>query len=251
MTTPPDQEHSKLSITEHLEELRRRLTRIAIIFICGFGACYGFSEYIFNYLRAPILPYLPENDRALHFTGVFEKFMAHVKVSFLAGIILTSPLWLYQVWKFIAPGLYLKEKKFAMSFIVSGVVLFTGGAAFAYYVVLPFAFKFLLQFGGETDKPMITITEYLDFILKFFLAFGATFEMPVILTFLGMMGLIDHKFLAQNRRWAIVIMAVVSAIITPPDAVSMLALLVPLLVLFEISVLLVRIFGKPTGLTES
>ena len=237
----------EVSMTEHLSELRIRLIWIAWILFGGFAACYGFSEKIFDFLRAPILPYLPENDKGLHFTGVFEKFMAHVKVSFLAGVVLTSPLWLYQVWKFIAPGLYAKEKKYSMGFVFSGIFLFVGGAAFSYYVVFPFAFKFLLTFGGETDKPIITISEYLDFIFKFFLAFGITFELPVILTFLGMMGLIDHKFLSKNRRWAVVIMAVVAAVITPPDAISMLSLLLPLIFLYEISVVLVRLLGVKTS----
>ena len=163
---------AELSMTEHLGELRIRLIWVAWILLGGFGACYGFSEYIFNFLRAPIVPFLPANDKGLHFTGVFEKFMAHVKVSFLAGVIITSPLWLYQVWKFIAPALYVKRKKYAGAFIFSGIFLFLGGSAFAYYIVFPFAFKFLLTFGGEVDKPIITITEYLDFVFKFFLAFG-------------------------------------------------------------------------------
>jgi sec-independent protein translocase protein TatC len=240
---------AELSMTEHLAELRVRLIWVAWILLAGFGACYGFSEYIFNFLRAPIVPFLPANDKGLHFTGVFEKFMAHVKVSFLAGVLITSPLWLFQVWKFIAPALYIKEKKYAGAFVFSGIFLFLSGSAFAYYIVFPFAFKFLLTFGGEVDKPIITIKEYLDFVFKFFLAFGLTFELPVVLTFLGIMGLIDHKFLSKNRRWAIVIMAVVAAVITPPDAISMLSLLAPLVLLYEISVILVRIFGKPTGLT--
>ena len=242
------EDFEKQTVTEHLEDLRTRLIAVAWILLGGFSVSYGFSEYIFNFLRAPILPFLPDNDKGLHFTGVFEKFMAHVKVSFLAGVILTSPLWLFQIWKFIAPGLYNREKKMAVSFILAGITLFVGGSAFAYYVVFPMAFRFLINFGGTTDKPMITINEYLDFVLKFFLAFGVTFEIPVILTFLGIMGLIDDKFLRKNRRWAIVILAVISAIVTPPDVVSMLALLVPLILLYEVSVLLVKIFGKPTGL---
>lgn len=233
------------TLTEHLAELRVRLIWVAWILLGGFGACYSFSEYLFDFLRKPILPFLPENDKGLHFTGVFEKFMAHMKVSFMAGVILTCPFWLWQVWRFIAPGLYSKEKKLAFGFIGSGIVLFTAGSAFAYYVVFPFAFKFLLTFGGNTDKPIITINEYLDFVFKFFLAFGVTFEMPVILTFMGMLGIIDHKFLSKYRRYAILLLAVVAAIITPPDLISMLSLFVPLLLLYEVSVILVRILGKP------
>jgi sec-independent protein translocase protein TatC len=230
----------EMTITEHLEELRSRLIKLAYILLGGFAACYFFSEQIFNFLRDPILPYLPATDRSLHFTGVFEKFVAHVKVSFIAGVILTSPLWMYQVWGFIAPGLYAREKKYALSFIVSGVGLFVAGAAFAYKLVFPMAFKFLLGFAGEADKPMITIKEYVDFVFKSFLAFGLAFEMPVVLTFLGIMGVIDSKFLSTHRRWAILIMAIVSAVVTPPDALSMLALLLPMVGLYELSIILVR-----------
>lgn len=236
----------KQPLTEHLAELRFRLIRIVFILFLGFGACYGFSEKIFEVIRAPILPYLPAGAQGLHYVGVFEKFMAHLKVSFLAGVFLTAPLWLFQVWRFIAPGLYAKEKKYVVGFIFSGVVLFLSGGAFAYYFVLPLAFKFLISFGGSTDIPIITINEYLEFIIKFFLGFGLTFELPVLLTFLGMMGVIDHTFLKKNRRWAILVMAVVAAVVTPPDAISMLALLAPLIVLYEIGILLVKVFAPKT-----
>ena len=230
----------RASLIEHLVELRTRVIRSLWIVMLGFGACYGFNEPIFNFLRAPIEKFLPTGG--LIYTGVMENFMAHVKVSFMAAILLTSPFWLWQVWKFIAPGLYSHERRYAMGFLASAVSLFTGGAAFAYYLACPMAFKFLFTFGGTNDKPMITIDNYLDFMLKLVLAFGASFELPVILVFLGMMGIVDHKMLSENRRYAIVVIAVISAIITPPDAVSMLSLMAPLWFLFEVSVLLVRFF---------
>lgn len=238
----------KLPLTDHLAELRKRIIYVAAILFGGFAACYGFSEKIFDVIRAPIVPYLPAGIKGLHYTGVFEKFIAHIKVSFLAGVFLSSPLWLYQVWKFISPGLYSKEKKYALGFVVSGMGLFTSGALFSYFIVLPFAFKFLFSYGGTTDQPLITINEYLDFILKCFLGFGVMFELPVVLTFLGMMGVVDAPFLRRNRRWAVLFMAIASAIITPPDAVSMLALLIPLWVLYEISIWLVKFFEpKPVS----
>ncbi|MCC6276919.1 MAG: twin-arginine translocase subunit TatC [Oligoflexia bacterium] len=232
-----------MSITEHLGELRTRLINVAWILVLGFLAAYFFSERIFDFIRGPIVPYLPAGTTGLYFTSPIEKFMAHVKVSFLGGCIITSPLWLYQVWAFIAPGLYRKERSFATGFMFSGVTLFVGGCAFAYYLVLPLAFKFLLGFGGTTDAPMITIGEYLDFIIKFFLAFGFSFEMPVVIVFLGLMGLVTSEQLRKGRRWAVVIIALVSAVVTPPDAVSMLALMIPLVGLYEVSIVLVRIFA--------
>jgi sec-independent protein translocase protein TatC len=245
--TQAPQKEERMALVEHLGELRQRLIRVAYILFGGFVLCWSVSDHIFNFLRAPILKFMPPGTTGLHYTAVLEKFMAHVKVSFLAGVTLTAPLWLYQVWRFIAPGLYAREKKYAASFIFSGMAFFLGGAAFAYYLALPAAFKFLLSFGGDADKPIITITEYLDFVLKFVLAFGATFEMPVVLTFLGLMGIIDQAFLRKYRRYAILVMAVVSAIVTPPDAISMLALLFPLMALYELSVFVVGAVAKPSA----
>lgn len=237
-------DQDKQPLYDHLADLRARIIRILIILLIGFAACYGFSEKIFNVLRAPMMPYLPAGTTGLYYTGVFEKFIAHLKVSFLAGVFLTAPFWLYQIWRFIAPGLYAREKKYITGFLFSGVLLFIGGALFAYLIALPFAFKFLLSYGGDADKPLITISEYLDFTLKCYLGFGVMFELPVVLSFLGMMGVIDAQFLRKNRRWAILFIAVAAAIITPPDAISMMALLVPLWFLYEISIFIVGMLSN-------
>jgi sec-independent protein translocase protein TatC len=184
----------------------------------------------------------------LVYTGIVDKFTAHIKVSIMAGVILTSPLWFYQVWMFVAPGLYRGEKKYAFLFLFSGVGLFITGVLFVYFVVFPFAFEFLFHFGGSTDKPMITIEEYLSFFVLTTLMFGTCFEMPLILTILGMMGLVNAKFLREKRRFAVVILAVISAIITPPDLLSMLFMLGPMLLLYEISILLVAQVEKKKSL---
>jgi sec-independent protein translocase protein TatC len=237
-------EKSTMSMTDHLSELRFRLIRIAWVLVLGFFAAYVFSEKLFDFIRAPIMPFMPKTSTGLFFTSPIEKFMAHVKVSFFAGCILSSPLWLYQIWAFIAPGLYRREKRYAISFLFFGIGLFVGGIAFAYFIILPVAFSFLLGFGGTTDSPMITISEYLDFILKFFLAFGFSFEMPLILVFLGLMGLISTDQLRAGRRWAVVIIAVISAVATPPDAMSMVALMVPLVALYEASIWILMLLKK-------
>lgn len=149
------------TLVEHLTELRTRIIYVFLGVFVGFLASWMFSERIFDIVRVPIEPYLPTGG--LVFTAPMDKFMAHIKVSLLSGVILSSPYWIYQIWKFIAPGLYQNEKKFGYFFIFFGSTLFLTGAAFVYYVVYPMAFKFLMTFGGEADKPMITINEYLSF----------------------------------------------------------------------------------------
>lgn len=230
------------TLIEHLVELRTRLIYCAYGVLIGFGVCYGFSEYLFNIIRAPISPYLPQGG--LIFTGPMDKFISHIKVSFVAGLILSCPFWLYQVWLFVAPALYKREKKYAMSFITVGSGLFILGILFNYFVVLPMAFKFLMTYGGDIDKPMISIEQYLSFVTHMSVAFGVSFEMPLIISTLGMLGIVSHQFLKEKRRYAIMTISVISAVITPPDLLSMVLMLVPMAVLYEISVIFVGIFEK-------
>lgn len=230
------------SLYEHLGELRSRLINCAYILVVATGLCYGFSEKIFNFVRSPITPYLPSGG--LIYTGPMDKFIAHLKLSFVCGILISCPFWLYQVWKFIAPGLYSKERKYTMGFIFSGTALFLLGALFSYYVVLPMAFQFLMTFGGDIDKPMISIDQYMGFFTQMCLMFGVAFELPLVIIILGMLGIISQQFLRKNRRYAVMTIAVISAIITPPDLLSMVMMLAPMLILFESAVLIVGIFEK-------
>jgi sec-independent protein translocase protein TatC len=231
------------TLVEHLTELRTRLIWSILFVLLGFFACWAFSGEIFDIIRAPIQPYLSTDSKGLIFTAPMDKFMAHLKVSFLASIVLTCPLWLSQVWLFVAPGLYANEKKYVVGFIGFGTVLFLTGVSFVYFVVYPAAFSFLMSFGGETDVAMITISEYLSFFTTTTLVFGAAFEMPLVLTILGMMGVIDHHFLSRMRRYAMVLLAALSAMVTPPDVISMVLMLIPMVLLYESSVILVRVFG--------
>ncbi len=238
------------SLIDHLTELRSRLIRSIIIVIIGMIACWNFSDVIMSWIRMPIEPYLPAGG--LVFTGVMDKFMAHIKVSALSGLIITCPLWLFQVWKFIAPGLYEHERKYAVSFIGFGSVLFLGGVCFVYFLVYPIAFQFLMGFGGDIDKPMITIAEYLGFFLMTTLLFGVAFELPLILIILVLLGVIDVHFLKTKRRYAIVALAFLSAILTPPDIISMTMMLIPLMLLYEMAIWisLIILRGRPSAHPE-
>jgi len=236
---------------EHLVDLRTCIIRSAWIIIIGFAICVYFSDKIFDVIRAPIAPYLGGSGGGLVFTAPVDKFMSYLKVSFLAGALLTCPAWLYQVWLFVAPGLYKKEKKMAVYFIFFGSSLFALGVLFVYKIVYLMAFKYLLTFGSTVDRPMITITEYLSFFITTTLIFGLAFEMPLILAVLASLGVIDDKLLRAKRRLAYMIIAVIAAVITPPDAISMLSMLGPMFLLYEGSILIVAriVKGRSTAST--
>lgn len=241
-----DQKHQ--SLVEHLGELRIRLIHAALGIMVAGLLSYYFSEVLFNFIRGPILPYL--KNVGLVFTAPMDKFMAHIKVSLFSGVLVSSPYWFYQIWKFIAPGLYKKERDYALIFIGSALCLFLTGVGICYFAVLPVTFEFLLGFGGTVDQPMITISEYLSFFITLHLAFGLAFELPLILVVLGMFGIISQRFLKDKRRYAIVLMSVFAAIVTPsPDALTMLMLLVPLALLYELAVLLVGFFERKNQVT--
>lgn len=234
-------EDHQMSLVEHLTELRYRLILALMGIAVGVAIGIWQSELLLEVIRRPIVPYLGPNG-GLVFTGVMDKFMAHLKVGALGGVIITCPWWLYQLWKFISPGLYRNERKFAAVFILAGTLLFLMGVAFVYFMVYPAAFKYLLSIGGDVDKPMITIAEYLSFFATTTIMFGVSFELPLVLVLLAMAGVIDAPFLRRNRRIAVPGMALVAAFITPPDAVSMLMMLAPMWALYEISIIVIVYF---------
>lgn len=226
------------SLIEHLEELRARLIRAFLAVFVGVGVAWSQTDRIMDFIRRPIAPYLPQGG--LIFTGVMDKFMAHIKVAAMSGVIMSCPFWIHQLWKFVAPGLYKHERRYAVFFIFFGSMLFLTGVAFVYFFVYPAAFQFLMTFGGATDKPMISIAEYLSFFVTTTMMFGFAFELPLIITIMAMLGLIDSVFLKAKRRYAVVVLAMVAAILTPPDLISMIMMLVPLLLLYESSIWIVH-----------
>lgn len=241
-STQQESADRNMTLVEHLGELRVRLTRSAYAIFFGMSVSWAFSERIFAFLRKPIAQYLPSGG--LVFTAPMDKFMAHIKIAFVMGLLLSTPLWLYQVWSFIAPALYKREKKVAAGFIFFGTLQFALGLAFSYFIVLPMAFHFLMTFGGDVDKPMITIDHYLGFLTQTAIVFGLCFQMPVIISFLGMVGLVSQRFLKEKRRIAVVVITGLSAIAAPPDALSMILLLFPMWLMYEISIIIVGIFEK-------
>lgn len=242
--TKPKEEGGE-TFVHHLQELRKRLMYSLGFIAVAFGICWNFSTELFDIIRKPIAPFLDTASGGLVFTGVMDKFMAHLKVSFMAAIILSCPFWLYHAWKFIAPGLYSHEKKYGASFILAGSFLFISGVLFVYYFVYPTTFDFLMNFGGTTDKPLITIADYVSFFILTTLMFGLVFELPLVIVMLGILGIVDAKFLREKRRYAVVLLAVLAAIATPtPDMLSMAIMLMPLVGLYEVSIFFVDWFGK-------
>jgi sec-independent protein translocase protein TatC len=233
-----------LPFTAHLEELRRRIMICLAAIAVGFLACYIFKEQIFEFVSIPLIASLPDDASWMIFTGVTEAFFTYLKVSFLAGVLISLPVIFYQMWMFIAPGLYAKEKKVVVPFVVFSTLFFITGASFGYFVVFPFGFTFLLGFATDTIRPFPSIKEYLSFATKLLFAFGLVFEMPLITYFLSKVGILTHRTLSRNRRYFIVIAFLMSAALTPPDVVTQLLMAGPILILFETSVLIARIFGK-------
>lgn len=232
-------EEQQQSLIEHLGELRYRILMSLLGIAIGVALGIWQSELLLDVIRRPILPHLGPGG-GLVFTGVMDKFMAHLKVGALGGLVITCPWWLYHLWKFVSPGLYKNERNYAVGFIFSGTVLFLAGVSFVYFLVYPAAFEYLLSIGGTTDKPMITIEEYLGFFMMTTIMFGVSFELPLVLVLLALMGIIDAAFLKAKRRFAIPGLALLAAVITPPDMISMLMMLVPLCLMYESSIWVIQ-----------
>ena len=233
----------KLPFTDHLTELRKRvLVCIAAVGI-GFLASYFFSEKLFFILSRTLNVLLPEGNSFI-FTNITEAFFTYLKLSFFAGIIIAIPVILYEIWCFVTPGLYDKEKRYMIPFVFFSSIFFAAGVLFGYFAVFPIAFKFFLGFNTENIRMLPSIKEYLSFSCKFLLAFGIVFEMPVFILFLAKLGIVNEKQLRSNRKIVIVIVFIIAAFLTPPDVVSQILMAIPLIVLYEISIVVAKIFGK-------
>ncbi|MCD6138796.1 MAG: twin-arginine translocase subunit TatC [Deltaproteobacteria bacterium] len=244
-------EEEKLPFTAHLEELRKRLIICFSAIGVGFVVCYVFSKKLFELLMLPLLKAMPPEEKLIY-TGLPEAFFTYLKVAFFAGILLAIPVIMYQLWMFIAPGLYDKEKRLALPVVFLSSLFFVGGALFGYFVVFPFGFKFFMGFSSEYIRPLPSMKEYLSFSVKLLFAFGVVFELPLFVTFLAKLGIVNVSFLRAKRKYAILLFFVFAAILTPPDVITQVMMAGPLILLYEVSIFGAKIFGKkePQGSTK-
>lgn len=221
--------------------------RCLLVFFLGFIVCYFIADPILSVLRRPLFDVMLPEQRKLYFTSLFENFMTHLKIGGYASVFLFSPYYFYEVWGFVAPGLHFRERKLVLPFVSAATVFFLGGACFAYFVLFPVGFKYFITYGGPTDVPLLTIDSYYGTCLKLLLLFGLAFELPVFVCLLGFLGVVDAPFLRKHRRTAILAITVVSALFAPPDAISMLILGAPLILLYEASIWVVQVFGPKSS----
>ena len=233
----PDEEEEELprmTLLEHLDELRRRLMRTLIVVVVAFFGCFAFAERIYTFLAKPIEPHVDQ----LVFDGVADPFIVHVKVALLAAVFVTSPYLVGQLWGFVSPGLYRREKRYAIPFIFFGSFFFIGGGAFGYFVALPFAVEFLVNMGVSSGWDAdIRIERYLSFAVNVLLGLAVMFQLPIVIFMLSQLGVVTPRFLMRHFRWAVLLIIVLSAVITPtPDAVNMTIVAGPTVLLYLVGV---------------
>ena len=240
------------SFVEHLTELRSRLIKSIIYLFIFFLICYLYSEEIYSFLLAPYSNAVrdDESNRRMIFTAFQETFITYLKVSFFAAMFVASPIILTQIWKFIAPGLYKNEKKALLPYLIATPILFLLGGMLVYYLIMPLAIKFFLSFettSQVTNLPIqleAKVNEYLSLIMRLIFAFGISFQLPVLLSLLARVGFVDSNYLRKRRKYVIVIIFAIAAVLTPPDPITQIGLGIPLLILYELSILSVQIIEK-------
>ncbi len=241
-TPTGEAELNRMTLIEHLEELRNRIVRSLIALVVVFAGCWIFVEPLADFLAQPIYAAVP--DKKLAFLGVTDPFILYVKVAALAALFLASPIVLYQFWRFVAPGLYRRERLYAIPFVVFGSLFFAGGGAFAYYVAFPFAVKFLVGMGAAFE-PVITVDRYFRFLMVVVLGLGLMFELPLVIFFLAQIGVVTPAFLMRHFRWAVLLIFVVAALITPtPDVVNLCLFALPTIGLYLLGVGAAALVGR-------
>ena len=247
-----DEKVKQTSFIGHLTELRSRLVKSFIYLFIFFVICYFFAENIYAFLVEPYAEAVKDDEinRRLIFTALHETFITYLKVAFFAAMFISSPIILTQIWKFVAPGLYKNEKKALLPYLIATPTLFLLGGMLVYYLVMPLAIKFFLSFETSAQISNLPIqleakvNEYLSLIMKLIFAFGISFQLPVLLTLLARVGFIDSEYLKKRRKYVIIIIFIMAAILTPPDPITQIGLGIPLLILYELSILSVKIIEK-------
>ncbi len=253
-----DLDEKAMPLLDHLIELRGRLLNSLIAIVVLFFICYYFAPELYDFLVAPLADVLEEmgGQRRLIFTALHEAFFTYIKVAFFAALFLAFPFLAIQVWMFIAPGLYKNEKRAFAPFLVATPILFFMGGALVYYFIFPLAWKFFLSFesvGGAGALPIqleAKVDQYLSLVMRLIFAFGLCFELPVVMTLLARVGMVSSKGMKKNRKYAIVLAFVAAAILTPPDVISQIGLALPTMVLYEISIICVRMVERGRGDVE-
>ncbi len=237
--------NEQMPLTTHLEELRRKLIISGVSWLVAFLACYTYAEQLFDLIAGPVRLALPEGTSLVFITAT-EPFFTYLKIGALAAFLVSMPVIFWQIWSFIAPGLYKNEKRYVFPFVLASTLCFATGAFFGYSFVFPMAFKVLIEFGtGSGDlNAMLSMGSYLSLSSKLLLAFGLVFELPVVIFFLARLGIVDHKMLARNRKFALLAAFLIGAMLTPPDVFSQAALAVPFVILYEVGIIVARLFGK-------
>jgi len=247
-----DEKNKQASFIEHLTELRSRLIKSFIYLLIFFVICYFFAENIYNFLVTPYAEAVKDdlNNRRMIFTALHETFITYLKVAFFAAMFVSSPLILTQVWKFIAPALYKNEKNALLPYLIATPVLFLLGGILVYYLIMPLAIKFFLSFETSIQTTILPIqleakvNEYLSLIMRLIFAFGISFQLPVLLSLLARVGFVDSKYLKKRRKYVVVIIFAFAAVLTPPDPITQIGLGIPLLILYELSILSVKFIEK-------
>ena len=247
-----DEQNKETSFVEHLTELRSRLVKSIIYLFIFFIVCYFFAENIYSFLLSPYADAVKNDDlsRRMIFTALHETFITYLKVAFFAAMFISSPIFLTQIWKFVAPGLYKNERKTLLPYLIATPTLFLLGGMLVYYLIMPLAIKFFLSFETPAQINSLPIqleakvNEYLSLIMRLIFAFGISFQLPVLLSLLARVGFIDSKYLKKRRKYVIVIIFAVAAVLTPPDPITQIGLGIPLLILYELSILSVSLIEK-------